>query len=247
MGWPQDYDDKFNDMMTLKESDDMTNEQQLDQRIEMLIDRSGSMSSMRDEMLSGINYYLKKLKDEKMAGSITIRTFDTESLDTVYENVNIEKALLLTDSDFMPRSGTPLYDSIGTILGKIPLDEKVGTVFVIVTDGQDNASSEETKESISKRISALEKEQNWLIMYMGANQDAWAVGSGLGLSSGKSLNFTVGNVRQAFAASVSNTMAYATTNSSIDTVYTPEDEAAATGTAKSDKGKTQEENTAGVV
>ena len=154
-------------------------------RIALLLDRSGSMASCRENALVGVNGYLREVADdpELLSGLITLLTFDGGSIDIVRDDVPLAICPPLDATEFVPRGATPLLDAVAKTVSL--LDRYEGRaddprVQVILTDGYENASQEHTRASIS----ALFRERRaagWLVLYLGANQDSWAEAQHLGV------------------------------------------------------------------
>lgn len=144
-----------------------------------LIDRSGSMSSWKQRVLDGVNAYLWSLKFDLKAkdARVEIFTFDNISTDLIRKSRGADLKLL-EPSDFEPRGLTPLFDAVGAVL-QPPKDTRrvwdfspPKRILFIFTDGAENASKKQTKESIRSLIEERQKE-GWVILYLGANVNAW--------------------------------------------------------------------------
>ena len=164
-----------------------------------ILDRSGSMGSIIGASISGFNEFLGKQKALPDKATITVALFD-DQYNILYDNIDIKNAEKLTTSTWVPRGMTALYDAIGkTInterqrLAKLG-DEAPSKVLVcVVTDGQENASEEFKGEEGRKQIVKLIREcenLNWNFLYLAANQDAFAVGGGFGMSRGNTVCYT---------------------------------------------------------
>lgn len=160
-----------------------------------ILDRSGSMSTIMSDSIGGFNAFLKKQKELPDEATITVALFD-DQYDLLYDNIDIKKAEELTSAVWFPRGMTALYDAIGkTINSEKRNFEKLGSeapakvLCVIVTDGEENASREYKLNDIKKLIKKCEND-DWNFMYLAANQDAFAVGSGFGISAGNTFNYT---------------------------------------------------------
>ena len=148
-----------------------------------LLDRSGSMQGAETDTIGGYNSFLKKQKDNTL---ITTVLFDDE-YEMLYYRENIGKVKKLTTSEYFVRGCTALYDAIGKTINKIEKDVKNEKVlFVITTDGLENASKEYHKEDIRKLI---KKHSKWEFIYLGANIDSYAEGSSIGIKSSNISNY----------------------------------------------------------
>ena len=168
-----------------------------------ILDRSGSMANIMSDSIGGFNTFLKKQKELPDEATITVALFD-DNYELLYDCVDIKKAEELTSAVWYPRGMTALHDAIGkTInnekanLAKLGKEAPSKVLVVVVTDGHENASHEYSIDSIKKLIKDCEK-NDWNFMYLAANQDAFAVGSGFGISAGNTFNYT------ASAAGVAN-------------------------------------------
>lgn len=121
----------------------------------------------------------------------------------------------------MPCGSTALYDAIGFALAEVKLVGEDRFIVIIMTDGFENASKEFTKEMITAKIKLREQAGNWTFVYMGADQDAWAVASSLGFAQGNVLSYasaTTGTVMHNLATST--TTASSGTTRSVKTFFT---------------------------
>ena len=161
--------------------------------VALLLDRTGSMSTNKDETISAVNSYIEGLK-KKFKGRFTLTQFDTDpetnkpDIALVQDNVKIKDAVLLTQETYKPRGMTPLHDAIGTTLDSVKTKGFENVVFVIVTDGQENDSREYKLADIRAKLEAKRK-KGWQVMYIGADVDAFAEGRQLGIAAGQTLNF----------------------------------------------------------
>lgn len=152
-----------------------------------LLDRSGSMSGIEKDTIGGYNSYLDKQRKNKLNTKITTVLFDNE-YELIHDRKDISDVKNLTEKEYYVRGCTALLDAIGitiTNLEKKAKDNKV--LFVITTDGLENASREYTKEKVKNLI---EKHSNWEFIYIGANIDSYAEGSALGISRKNIANYS---------------------------------------------------------
>lgn len=160
-----------------------------------ILDRSGSMSSIMSDSIGGFNTFLKKQKELPDEATITVALFD-DQYELLYDNIDIKKAEELTSAEWFPRGMTALYDAIGKTINTEKRNfEKLGNeapakvLCVVVTDGEENSSREYRIDDIKKLIKDCETD-DWNFMYLAANQDAFAVGGGFGISYGNTYNYT---------------------------------------------------------
>jgi Mg-chelatase subunit ChlD len=137
--------------------------------IAVLLDRSGSMGSVKDETISGFNYFLKEQKAAGDNASFTLVQFDSESTDVVHEAKPLGTVPDLNEDTYQPRGSTPLLDALGqTInstgrtLAAIPETNRPDkVVFVVITDGEENASHQFTKKQVKEMIDHQTEKYNW--------------------------------------------------------------------------------------
>jgi len=140
-----------------------------------LLDRTGSMSACKAETISGFNAYIDELKKLKDSVRFTLVQFDSQGIDTLHDAVKLDEVDRLTDKTYEPRAATPLYDAMGkTIHGVKEGAAKV--LFVSLTDGEENASSEYSFKSVNALIKEKEK-ANWTFAHIGVGLAGWATGN----------------------------------------------------------------------
>lgn len=166
--------------------------------VHVLLDRSGSMEDCRDKTIGAFNEYVHSLRTSSNAATrLSLTTFDSESIDLVFDTLRIGEVPKLTRETYVPRGMTPLLDAVGqtvTKIDKVTLlpDERVA--FAILTDGLENASSEFKAETIRKILTERQEKENWLVLYLGANQDAWAAGAHIGVAPALCMDFATDHV-----------------------------------------------------
>ena len=161
--------------------------------IAALLDRSGSMQAIADDMRGGFDAYIAKEHAQPGATLVTLAQFDHE-YEFVYQNRDAGTVPPLV---LEPRGRTALLDSIGRFvtevgsqLAELPEDERPGDITVLVmTDGYENASTEWTVEAVRALISQQETGYAWDFVFLGANMDAVDIGTALGFAPGKSLTW----------------------------------------------------------
>ena len=158
----------------------------------VVLDRSGSMNSCASDAVGGYNAYVAKLPG---TARVSLTLFDTEGVDLIRDAVE-PSAAGLTAAEYEPRASTPLYDAIGRTISEAE-NRSVGfdrVAVVILTDGHENASREFTRDDIRKLLTRKQEKDGWLVVYLGANQDAWEVGEQFGSAEGNTMSFDIANV-----------------------------------------------------
>ncbi len=148
-----------------------------------IVDRSGSMQSMKDDAIGGFDAMIKNQKVIEGEMFVTLVTFDDRA-ETIYQALPLDHVPSLM---LEPRGSTALLDAIGMTLLKqnerILKDGDADLVIVaILTDGQENASREYKIERVQELIKQAE-EKKWEFIYLGANQDAFSVAQSMGFSA----------------------------------------------------------------
>jgi hypothetical protein len=182
----------------------MTNPRQA--LIAVLLDRSGSMESIKADTEGGFNAFIAEQRKQEGQVEVTLAQFDTE-YEVVYANRPADDVPRL---DLQPRGGTALYDSLGRLvtdvgatLAATPEHDRPGKVIIVVlTDGHENSSTEWTHDAVSAVIRRQERDYSWDFVFLGANMDAVAIGQQLGFAPDRSLTYaaTGAGVASAFAA-----------------------------------------------
>jgi len=159
----------------------------------ILLDRSGSMISIKEDMEGGLNQYLKDQKEIPGKMTVTFFQFD-DQYEKCYENRGIAN---VPDVELIPRGTTALLDSAhkaiaDTIdrIGKMTEEDRPNKIiFVIITDGQENSSREITTETLKTRTEERIKD-GWEFVYLGANQDAFSTAVSIGIPIGNTMSYS---------------------------------------------------------
>lgn len=154
----------------------MTNKKELD--VVFLLDRSGSMQGSETDTIGGYNSYLEQQRKNKFNTKITTILFD-DQYEILHNRKSIKDVNNLTKKEYFVRGCTALLDAIGKTINN--LDKKVKdnkVLFVITTDGLENASKEYNKDKIKNLI---EQHSNWEFIYIGANIDSYGEGASIGI------------------------------------------------------------------
>ena len=178
-------------------------------------DRSGSMTPVWDETLTGFEVFLRELEQKNVEDidyRVSLTVFDA----TVNTPVIAEPIATVNKdhmASFKPRGYTALYDAVGKSIKVIeataPKDAEI--LVIIATDGKENASTEYKPADIRKLVND-KTEAGWIFTYMGANKDAWDEATDLGVSAGNTMSYTAGKStgrNQIFAASVTRSFSHA--------------------------------------
>lgn len=180
----------------------------------VILDESGSMGRVWADAIGGFNAWLDSVQDAaaETPTAVTVMKFDTEFRPLAIMEP-LAKIRPLTQQTYTPRGNTALYDAIGATIRDSEAKAKrkelkiSDWLCVILTDGEENSSRVETKETIAGLISRREAD-NWTFVYLAANQDAWAAAQAIGMvSAGSTASYSgsAAGTRQAYAATSSAT------------------------------------------
>ncbi|MBQ1490670.1 MAG: VWA domain-containing protein [Blautia sp.] len=145
----------------------------------LILDRSGSMKALEEDTMGGFNSLVEKQKAEEGEAYCSVVLFDHERI-VLYDRVDIEKVPPMTRKDYYARGMTALLDAVGfsihhiSNIHKYAREEDVPekTVFVIITDGLENASKHYTYQKVKEMITEKQEKYGWEFIFLGANIDA---------------------------------------------------------------------------
>ena len=161
--------------------------------ISVVLDRSGSMASVAEDIVGGFNEFLADQRQVAGSAAVTLVQFDShDPFELVIDAVDLREVCDLDRSAYQPRGLTPLYDAVGRMIGRIdtriasrrehdlPVEDQV---VLIITDGLENASREHTRDTV---FAMIEERRNagWVFVFLGANQDAYAAGEEIAVARG---------------------------------------------------------------
>ena len=165
-----------------------------------ILDRSGSMSGLEDDTIGGFNGMIDKQKKEEGKAFVTTLLFD-DKIETLHDRLDLQKIQTLTDKDYTVRGRTALLDAVGYAINHIsnihkyarPEDVPEHTMFIITTDGMENASREFDYSKIKAMIEE-KKALGWEFLFIGANIDAVTEGAKMGISAERSVGYVSDSV-----------------------------------------------------
>ena len=161
-----------------------------------ILDRSGSMHGLEADTIGGFNSLIEKQKNEDGCAFVTTVLFDT-SIERIHDRVNIQEVPLMTTKDYIPGGCTALLDSIGSTIKHIvnihryarEEDVPAKTIFVITTDGLENASRHYSYDAVKQMIEHEKNKYGWEFLFLGANIDAIETAGHLGIQADRATNF----------------------------------------------------------
>jgi hypothetical protein len=164
--------------------------------ISVVLDESGSMGSLFNDTVGGYNKFLESQKEAPGTATWSLTAFNG-SVRLIDSFRDINDTPNLGPATYKPGGGTALYDAIGaTIVGcgvkladMYEADRPEKVIMVILTDGEENSSREFSYERIQDMIKEQSEKYTWEFIFLGANLDAVAIGTGLGIKGGMSMTF----------------------------------------------------------
>jgi hypothetical protein len=180
--------------------------------IAFLLDRSGSMQSIKSDVIGGFDAFVAEQRAGDGECLVTLAQFDNE-YEVVYHALPLGDVPPLA---LNPRNSTALLDSMGKLItdtaaeiDALSDDDKPGSVIIaIMTDGLENASTEWNRPSIKSLVEQQTNKSGWEFLYMGADQDAVEVGKDLGVKAEQAVTYSRGKSREAMAAMSGNVRGY---------------------------------------
>ena len=166
-----------------------------------ILDRSGSMSGLEGDTIGGFNSMIEKQKKEEGEALVSTILFDNYS-EVLHDRVEVSKIEPLTDRDYTVRGCTALLDAIGGAIHhignvhKYARDEDVPehTIFIITTDGMENASHQYSREKIKAMIERQKTKYGWEFLFLGANIDAIETARSYGIDQDRAVEYNCDSV-----------------------------------------------------
>lgn len=174
----------------------------------IILDESGSMCSIEKQAVDGVNETVQTIraaqkKHEDQEHYVSLVTFNSDAVKYIYENVVAQNVEALTDRQYCPACGTPLYDAMGnalTRLRKSVADNDV-VLVTIITDGYENASHEYSQAAVKALVDDLKREE-WVFTYIGANQDVAKVAATISVTNTLCFSASAEGTQKMFAKDV---------------------------------------------
>lgn len=155
----------------------------------IILDESGSMSSIKRQAIDGVNETIQTIRSaqtkyEDQVHYITLVSFNSDSIKTIYDNVESDRIEELADTQYQPACGTPLFDAMGNALTELRRNvaDNDAVLVTVITDGYENASREYDRKAIKSLVEDL-KTKGWVFTYIGANQDVDAVATTISITN----------------------------------------------------------------
>lgn len=182
-----------------------------------IIDKSGSMNTVRKDAIGGFNTFLTAQKKQKDPATMNVVLFSShDEITPLYDGkiVDVKDVQELTEATYVPNGSTALHDAMVKSMTDLklkvnemkPSKRPAKILVLIITDGEENASREYPKSKIDevKKLVQLRKDENWQFIFMCSTEDTALTGEALGFSKGNVFQYTndsLGNEKMFFAAS----------------------------------------------
>ena len=161
-----------------------------------ILDRSGSMSGLESDTIGGFNAMIEKQKKQDGECYVSTVLFDNVS-EVLHDRVRLTDIKPMTDEEYTVRGCTALIDAIGDAIHHIgnvhkyarPEDVPEHTIFVITTDGMENASRNYTSDKVKSMIERQKERYGWEFLFIGANIDAIETAARYGISKDRAVNY----------------------------------------------------------
>ena len=164
--------------------------------IVFILDRSGSMSGLEADTIGGFNSLIKKQRKEPGEALVSTVLFD-DTCDVIHDRVPMEKVAKLTKDTYFVRGCTALLDAVGGAIHHIgnihkyarDEDRPEKTLFIITTDGMENASRRYTYKKVKQMVERQKARYGWEFLFFGANMDAIAVAGNIGIHADRAVTY----------------------------------------------------------
>ncbi len=164
--------------------------------IVFILDRSGSMHGLEKDTIGGFNSLIEKQKKQNGEALVSTVLFDNKSL-VLHDRVNIQSIRSMTDRDYQVQGCTALLDAIGGAIHHIGNVHKYAreedvpehTLFVITTDGMENASRRYSADRVRQMVKRQQEQYGWEFLFLGANIDAVETASHFGIGADRAVTY----------------------------------------------------------
>ena len=166
-----------------------------------ILDRSGSMGGLEADTIGGFNSMMEKQKKTGKNALVSTVLFDNEC-EVLHDRVEIEKVRKMTEEEYFVRGCTALLDAVGGAIHHIgnihkyarAEDRPEKTIFIITTDGMENASSRYSYDKVQKMVKHQQEKYGWEFIFIGANIDAYEEAQRFGIRKDRAVNYVCDEV-----------------------------------------------------
>lgn len=162
----------------------------------MILDRSGSMRGLEADTIGGFNSMIEKQRSEEGEACVSVVLFD-DRIDVIYDREDIRRVEPMTEKQYYVRGMTALLDAVGGAIHHIgnvhkyirEEDVPEKTIFIITTDGMENASRQYSYEKVRRMIERQKEEYHWEFLFLGANIDAVREAGRFGIGATRAVRY----------------------------------------------------------
>lgn len=187
------------------------------EHVSILLDKSGSMNAIKMDVIGGFNQFIEDQKKHPGDMTVTLMAFSSSGdVDTIYDRVPVHNVQPLSVENYKPAGQTALFDSFvyliedtGKELAKMSDQDRPEKVLIVcITDGGENDSRKHTAKDLADRVKHQQEAYKWEFSYIGANQDAFAVGTSIGITHNTTYKSTSRGVKNTFASLSTSNVKY---------------------------------------
>ena len=195
-----------------------------DTELVFVIDKSGSMCGLTDDTIGSFNSVIEKQKQSDQEGNVYVTTvMFNQNSEKIHNRKDIKDIEKITTKEYSPSGCTALLDAVGNTIAELSSNETIKknkVLFVVITDGYENASKEFKKDQVKKLIEEKSKE-NWEFIFLGANIDSVKESGNIGISPKLTRDFVASSagIKEAFER-VNTAISQVRSNQNIDLDYT---------------------------
>ena len=161
-----------------------------------ILDRSGSMSGLEGDTIGGFNSFIEKQRSEEGEAVVSTVLFDNEC-SVIHDRISLEDVPRMTEKEYFTRGCTALLDALGGAIYHIgnvhkyarPEDRPDKTLFIITTDGMENASRRYTADRVRQMVKRQQEQYGWEFLFLGANMDAVETARHYGIDESRAVNY----------------------------------------------------------
>ena len=168
--------------------------------VNVVLDKSGSMSTKVQDEIGGFNLYLNELaKESAVEYGFSLTLFDT-AVEMRYKSAPLARVAKLDEANYRPSGNTALFDAVGNTVQTVDTSGFDKVITVIMTNGEENSSREWTMQAVRDLIRNKEAAGNWTFVFLGANLDAFTQGANLGVPMANAVRYDPANYRGVYAS-----------------------------------------------
>lgn len=172
---------------------EVTNEKSVDTELVFIVDKSGSMHGLTEDTIGSFNSVIEEQKSSEKEGNVYVTTvMFNQNHSKIHDRENIKDVSNITKKEYTPSGCTALLDAVGNTITELSAKEEIKNnkvIFVIITDGFENASKEFKKDQVKKLIEDKQNSDKWEFIFLGANIDSVSTAGEIGISPKYARNF----------------------------------------------------------